>query len=219
MAKEVDESDPSAGPSHVADIRSSSMAACRRRFYRLPSSDASACTDSVLDVHNAAATTQQHGGDTSSLANFRHRAGWLVTLLLFQSTSSFILHSFKVLIQTHPVIVYFLTMLVGAGGNVGSQSTLLVVRRLAVVAVRSKQPGFANESAWRTVCKEVDVGIRLATILFFAAFVRCYAFDVRGLECLAICLSMFAIVPSGRWRRYGGDFLYCVGSDVSNDFA
>ncbi len=56
---------------------------------------------------------------------------WLIGLLLFQSSGSFILSNFSTLLQKHPSIVYFSTMLVGAGGNAGGQSVVYVVRRLA----------------------------------------------------------------------------------------
>merc|ERR1719174_3361872 len=80
----------------------------------------------------------EEAGDDMTLDKFWHRAGWLVLLLAFQSCSSFILERFSVLITTHPVIIYFLTMLVGAGGNVGGQSVVLVIRRLAVARLGKK---------------------------------------------------------------------------------
>lgn len=133
--------------------------------------------------------------DTESLHKFWHRAGWLVLLLMCQSTSSLILEHFELLIKTHPVVIYFLTMLVGAGGNAGSQSTVLVVRRLALAAARAGKGGTAERfSMRRIVGAEVSVGARLAFVLFCGTFVRCVVFQVRGVECLAICLSMLAIV-------------------------
>ena len=45
----------------------------------------------------------------------KSRANWLVGLLALQSCSGFILARNEALLQDHPVIVYFLTMLVGAG--------------------------------------------------------------------------------------------------------
>lgn len=131
----------------------------------------------------------EHGHN--SLHKFSHRAGWLVVLLMFQSSSSLILQYFEVLIKTHPVVIYFLTMLVGAGGNAGSQSTVLVVRKLAML--NSK---LDRDLAWQLFWTEVSVGARLATVLFLASLVRCFVFQVRGYECLAICLSMCAIVFS-----------------------
>lgn len=132
--------------------------------------------------------------ENSSLHKFWHRAAWLVLLLMCQSTSSVILEHFEALIRSHPVVIYFLTMLVGAGGNAGSQSTVLVVRQLAIAAARGDRH---ISDRWHEVRRilgtEVFVGARLALVLFAASFVRCIVFQVRGVECLAICLSMLAI--------------------------
>lgn len=58
----------------------------------------------------------------------RDRAVWLVGLLMLQSFSGIILARNEVLLDNHPTIIYFLTMLVGAGGNAGNQ--VRVVRLL-----------------------------------------------------------------------------------------
>mmetsp|Transcript_43734 Transcript_43734/g.136796 ORF Transcript_43734/g.136796 Transcript_43734/m.136796 type:complete len:318 (-) Transcript_43734:174-1127(-) len=144
----------------------------------------------------AAAGDCEDGAD-ASLHKFWHRAGWLVLLLMCQSTSSVILEHFEVLIKSHPVVIYFLTMLVGAGGNAGGQSTVLVVRRLALAAVGGRgghAAGDAGLSMRRIVGSELSVGAQLSVVLCCASFVRCVAFQVRGVECLAICLSMLVIV-------------------------
>ena len=52
------------------------------------------------------------------------RAGWLVGLLVLQSMSSFIIQRNETMLQKHLVIVRFLTMLVGAGGNAGNQASV-----------------------------------------------------------------------------------------------
>lgn len=131
----------------------------------------------------------------ATLDKFWHRAGWLVMLLGFQSCSSFILERFELLIKSHPVIIYFLTMLVGAGGNVGGQSVVLVIRRLALAKLpASSRTQELSESTGRLVCNEFSIGCRLAFVLLVASAARCEAFEVRGMECLAICLSMIAIV-------------------------
>jgi len=94
------------------------------------------------------------------------------------------------------VVIYFLTMLVGAGGNVGGQSVVLVVRKLALAGVESydSKDGEAQDTPRRLICNEFSVGCRLALVLLAASAARCEAFEVRGMECLAICLSMIAIV-------------------------
>ena len=60
----------------------------------------------------------------SFLDAMRDRAYWLVGLLALQSCSGFILSRNEALLESHPVIIFFLTMLVGAGGNAGNQASV-----------------------------------------------------------------------------------------------
>jgi hypothetical protein len=66
----------------------------------------------------------------SFLHSLFDRGGWLCGLLVFQSCSSFILASNQELISAHPAIVFFLTMLVGAGGNAGNQAAVRVSKQM-----------------------------------------------------------------------------------------
>ena len=68
--------------------------------------------------------------DVSFADAVRSRACWLAGLLALQSCSGFILSRNEALLQDHPVIVYFLTMLVGAGENAGNQASVRVIRGL-----------------------------------------------------------------------------------------
>ena len=58
------------------------------------------------------------------------RRRWLLGLLVLQSTSSFVLDNYQQLLKDHIVVTLFLTMLVGAGGNAGNQSSIKVIRGL-----------------------------------------------------------------------------------------
>lgn len=49
------------------------------------------------------------------MASILERGGWLIGLLVFQSFSSIILSENESLLSNHPSIIFFLTMLVGAG--------------------------------------------------------------------------------------------------------
>jgi Mg/Co/Ni transporter MgtE len=68
---------------------------------------------SIRIAHDPAFETNYK--DESFFLMMAERAGWLVGLLLFQSVSSFVLEENENLLQSYPVIVKFLTMLVGAG--------------------------------------------------------------------------------------------------------
>ncbi|CAE7252955.1 unnamed protein product [Symbiodinium natans] len=96
-----------------------------------------------------------------SLHLFGPRCTWLVAMLLVQSVSSLILDSFKGLMQRHMSLTFFLTMLVGLGGNAGGQSVVLTVRRLAL--------GKAVQ-----VSEQLHVGLLLVLVMAPLAFVRAY---------------------------------------------
>lgn len=93
----------------------------------------------------------------------------------------------RFLIKSHPTVIYFLTMLVGAGGNAGGQSTVLVVRRLALATLGSKKSDRVDALSFRRIIgPEIVVGAKLALVLFAAAFLRCAIFKapraVQGWE-------------------------------------
>jgi len=86
---------------------------------------------SGLSVESASPSHNQNNNENdnqqlehSFLSSVTDRAGWLVGLLILQSMSSFIISNNEKLLQQHLVIVRFLTMLVGAGGNAGNQASV-----------------------------------------------------------------------------------------------
>eukprot|EP00529_Nitzschia_sp_RCC80_P022429 CAMPEP_0113509574 /NCGR_PEP_ID=MMETSP0014_2-20120614/37654_1 /TAXON_ID=2857 /ORGANISM="Nitzschia sp." /LENGTH=494 /DNA_ID=CAMNT_0000405425 /DNA_START=307 /DNA_END=1791 /DNA_ORIENTATION=+ /assembly_acc=CAM_ASM_000159 len=115
------------------------------------------------------------------------RAGWLVGLLVLQSLSSFILARNELLLQQHAVIVQFLTMLVGAGGNAGNQASVGVVRGIAVGAID-------RSNVRHVLQREFLMGVTLSVILALSGFIRAAVFKVPMLETFAITSSLFMIV-------------------------
>jgi Mg/Co/Ni transporter MgtE len=122
------------------------------------------------------------------LENFFSRSGWLIGLLIFQSGSSFILSSNETLIQTHPNIIYFLTMLVGAGGNAGNQAAVRVIREIAVGSLTR-----ANRAAF--VRKECLMAVALAAVIGLFGLLRVSVFaSISRPEAVAISLALLCIV-------------------------
>ena len=56
-----------------------------------------------------------------------------------QSFSGIILSRNEALLADHPVIVYFLTMLVGAGGNAGNQASVRGKNRAVLCIIHCRQ--------------------------------------------------------------------------------
>lgn len=122
------------------------------------------CTDSVESIHR-----------------FGPRLAFLVAMLLVQSLSSFMLAGFQDLIQNHPSIVFFLTMVVGTGGNVGGQSVVLAVRRLAY----GEQVDLGEQ---------VAVGTQLSMVLGPLALLRAYVQGTKLSVCFTIGVATLLIV-------------------------
>jgi len=120
------------------------------------------------------------------------RATCLVLLLLLQSSSSMVLEHFAALTRVHPTIFFFLTMLVGAGGNAGCQSAVQVVRQLTIAA--ASRNAKEKPSIVKILFHEMSVGACLAVVLSLVSLVRCFAFNVARDEVFAITLSLVMIV-------------------------
>lgn len=117
----------------------------------------------------------------------RERAGWLIGLLFFQSCSSFIIAYNEKFLQAHMVIVQFLTMLVGAGGNAGNQSAVGVIRGLAI--------GTINGNTWRDYLRqEAKMAAGLSCLIGLTGFIRAALFRTPWGETIAITTSVFIIV-------------------------
>ncbi|GFH47753.1 hypothetical protein CTEN210_04228 [Chaetoceros tenuissimus] len=125
--------------------------------------------------------------DISFKDALKDRAYWLVGLLTLQSMSGFILARNEDLLQTHPVIVYFLTMLVGAGGNAGNQAAVRVIRGIALGTLNERtQKQFLN--------REFKMAVSLSVILSLAGFIRATAFGTPFPETVAVTSALAIIV-------------------------
>ncbi len=119
----------------------------------------------------------------------RSRAAWLVGLLALQSCSGFVLSRNEDLLRDHPAIIYFLTMLVGAGGNAGNQASVRVIRGLAL--------GTLNPNTRdRFLLRELRMAVALSAILSIAGFARAAAFRTPLPETAAVTLALGVIVLS-----------------------
>jgi len=105
----------------------------------------------------------------------------LAVMLLVQSLSSIIVQSYTGLLTNNPSLLYFLTMLVGLGGNAGGQSVVLSVRRLAF-----GEDVMVGEQIW--------VGVRLGLVLAPLAYARAeFMSSAHGPVCHTIALAAIVI--------------------------
>ena len=120
---------------------------------------------------------------------YRSRVFWLVILVFGSLLSGFGIAHFEDLIAENIVLVFFLPLLVGSGGNAGSQSATLMVRALATGDVQMKD--------WFMLLgRETFVALCLGGTMAVAVSILGY---FRGdiMVAVVLALSMLGIVMMG----------------------
>lgn len=120
---------------------------------------------------------------------YSSRVFWLVILVFGSLLSSFGIAHYEDIIAQHIVLVFFLPLLVGSGGNAGSQSATLMVRAMATGDVEFKD--------WFSLLgRESLVALCLGATMALAVSILGY---VRGdiMVAIVLAISMMGIVMLG----------------------
>lgn len=95
---------------------------------------------------------------TSAVAHFKRRFGWILTLAFLALSSGFILHAFESVLKSYYILALYLPMVVAAGGNTGAQSATMVIRAMSLGELDTRE-------FWRVLWKEGRIGIMLGCLL------------------------------------------------------
>jgi len=135
---------------------------------------------------SALAPMKQTYFETSFIRLLSERGGILITLLIAQSFTTFIMKSNEATLYFGSLI-YFTQMLVSTGGNSSSQTSALVIQGLATGEIRPS-------NIFRFLRRELLMALGLAAILGFVAFVRAYITTYELYESAIISISLAFIV-------------------------
>ena len=125
-----------------------------------------------------------------------NRLPWLLILLVSSTFSGLIISANEATLNMDVygiVLTACMPMLMGTGGNAGSQASAMIIRGLAIGEVK-----FSD--FWRVVWKEIRVSVLLGAILSVACFAKVmlvdklYAVPNGALVGLVISVSMFATI-------------------------
>jgi len=118
----------------------------------------------------------------------RKRVGWLLLLFIAEAYTGTVLRNFEGELARVVDLAFFIPLLIGTGGNLGSQTVTLVVRAMALGEVALR------DIAW-VVFKELRVGLAIGLVMSVVAFGRAVILNVKpgvpevvALTILAICL-------------------------------
>ena len=153
--------------------------------------------DDVIDIIEQEATEDIYalGGVQSDRNNYfqtnlltvaRRRVVWLFILLLTNTVTGAIIRSQEDLLQQVVILAAFIPLLTGTGGNVGAQSSTVVIRGLNTEEIQ-------NLGAGKVVLREAAAGILLGLILGSMATVWAYFLQGSWAVALSVGISLIAI--------------------------
>ncbi|KKD35221.1 MAG: magnesium transporter [Limnoraphis robusta] len=156
--------------------------------------------DDVLDILQEETTEDiyalsgvQSQGDNyfqaSLLTVARRRVVWLLILLLTNSVTGAILKMQQDLLQQVVALSFFIPLLTGTGGNVGAQSSTVVIRGMNTDEIRAMGP---LQVIWR----EGLAGALLGTILGVLATIWATLFIVQGNVSVALSVGISLVAIS-----------------------
>jgi magnesium transporter len=118
------------------------------------------------------------------------RGAWLLLLFLGELFTGTALRHYEATLQGILSLVFFLPIIISAGGNSGSQSATLVIRSLAVGEVRLRD--------WfRVFYRELGMGLALGVFLGSVGFARAHMWGSSNMISLAVALTLVAVVVVG----------------------
>jgi magnesium transporter len=116
----------------------------------------------------------------------RKRVGWLLLLFVAQGYTGTVLQSFRGELAAVVALSFFIPLLIGTGGNVGSQTVTLVVRAMALGEVALRDIGWL-------VFKELRVGLVMGLVMGVLAIGQAWFLGVSSDIATAVSIAVIAI--------------------------
>ncbi|MDR2965306.1 MAG: magnesium transporter [Treponema sp.] len=124
-------------------------------------------TTEDIEIMHALAPSDDPYLKTGIMQLARNRIIWLMVLMLSATITGIIISEFENAIAVLPVLVAFIPMLMGTGGNAGCQSSTLIIRGMAIGEIKLKD---AMRVLWREIRVASLCGLGLCAINVFRIY-------------------------------------------------
>jgi len=134
---------------------------------------------------------------TSVFETFKARIPWLLFLMISATFTGAIISVYENKLTLFPALIAFIPMLMGTGGNSGSQASVTIIRSLSLGDVEFKD-------IFRVIWKELRVGFICGLALCVINMLKLYLVDYLLLksfdtgkelvEMMTVCITLFFTV-------------------------
>ncbi|CAJ1864790.1 Magnesium transporter MgtE [Aeromonas salmonicida] len=118
---------------------------------------------------------------------WRKRVGWLLILFVAEAYTGTVLRAFEEQLEAAIALAFFIPLLIGTGGNSGTQITTTIVRAIAVGEVSMRNLGTVLK-------KELSTGLLISAAIAVAAWIRAWSLGVGPEIGMVVTLTIIAIV-------------------------
>jgi magnesium transporter len=145
-------------------------------------------TEDMLHLAGAPAAKEEAEGyfATKPFRNIRARFNWLLLLFVTETLTGTVLRHFEGELAKVVALSFFIPLLIGTGGNSGSQTVTTIVRGIAVGDIRLRDFG-------RVFLREATSGFLLGLLLGIVGFGRALLWGSTTPLALTVGISILAI--------------------------
>jgi magnesium transporter len=145
--------------------------------------------EATEDIYTMGAVRAE-GGDNYFQSNLlsvtRKRIPWLSVLLITNTLTIFVMSNFEDILDQVVALAFFTPLLIDTGGNVGAQSSTVVIRALSTAELKNRRP------LW-VILREMVAGGMLGLLLGIAVIVLAYVFMGQLAIGLTVGISLLCI--------------------------
>jgi len=128
--------------------------------------------------------------DKSVWKHARNRLPWLLFMMFSAMVTGAVLNAFEEQLSTVIVLVSYIPLLMGTGGNTGAQASTLMIRGLSLGEIEP-----CREDALKILWKELRISLCVGAVLSTVNFLKIMLIDRESaLVALTVCLSLILVI-------------------------
>lgn len=124
--------------------------------------------------------------DNPILKVVRKRIGWLLLLFVAETFTGTVLRHYEGELAAVVALSFFIPLLIGTGGNAGSQTVTTIIRSIALGEIRLRQAG-------RVLAREMSIGIMIGLLVGTVAFFRALLWGQHTPLALTVAITVVVI--------------------------
>jgi magnesium transporter len=145
--------------------------------------------------------------DNPILRVVRKRIGWLLLLFVAEMFTGTVLRHYESELAAMVALSFFIPLLIGTGGNAGSQTVTTIIRSIALGEIRLRQFG-------RVLAREMSIGVMIGVLVGTVAFFRTILWGQHTPMAFTVAITVLVICT---WSTTVGSLIPIVAERFGVD--